>query len=159
MKKLLYSLFAVLALSCTFVSCSDDNDDAPAPAGNPAEAAAATYSGTWTVVLDTDTVTTPGTVVLSAGDTAFVANVAVDVEPVKMKVGSSMSTISLKASEVTNIAFAGNANSFAFVNVGATLGNFSGRITDGNANMIFSTQQRVGRKRYTFNYTFEGIKQ
>lgn len=56
MKKIIYSLFVILALSCIFVSCSDDDGDAPAPAGNPAEAAAGTYTGTWCRVLNNDTV-------------------------------------------------------------------------------------------------------
>lgn len=149
MKKFIYSLFAVLALSLTFVSCSDDDDDAVAPAGNPAEAAAATYSGTWTQVLDGDTATAPGTLVITPGDTAFVANVAV-----------SCSDFKVDASEVANIAFAGNATSFVFNNAaGKTLGNFAGRVTDGKASIMFSMEQRKGRKRYTYNYTFDGVRQ
>lgn len=159
MKKLIYSLFAVLALSCTFVACSDDDDDAAAPAGNPAEAAAGTYTGTWQIILDGDTAVTPGTVTLAPGDTAFVAKVGVDIPEYTIKVNGRDSKRTFSAKEVANIAFAGNANSFVFSNAsGVKLGNFAGRIAEGSANVYFQTSERVGRKNYTFVYNFVGAR-
>lgn len=50
MKKLLYSVFALLALSCTFVACSDDDAPEGAPVSQtPAADCAGTYNGTWTI--------------------------------------------------------------------------------------------------------------
>ena len=155
MRKFIYSLFAVLALSCTFVSCSDDDGDAPAPAGNPAEAAAGTYTGTWTIVVDGDTATAPGTVTLAPGDTTFVAKLTLASDEYKIKVGSSNSTRKLKAEEVTNIAFAGNSKSFSLSNAAGKIGNFAGKITDGAVKFYYSSTEKVGRKAYNFNYRFE----
>ena len=74
MKKIIYSLFVILALSCIFVSCSDDDGDAPAPAGNPAEAAAGTYTGTWCRVLNNDTVRGEGTLTIAPTDSMYCAS-------------------------------------------------------------------------------------
>lgn len=49
MKKLIYSLFAILALSCTFVACSDDDTEGAPVSQTPASDCSGTYSGTWTV--------------------------------------------------------------------------------------------------------------
>lgn len=164
MKKALYSLFAVLILCCNFASCGDDDNDAAAPAGNPAasEAALGTYSGEWTVSLDDQTVTTPGTLTFTASETDFVANVAVVSQPVEMTVGTSKSSQSINATSLTNIVFAGpSGKDFRFANLsdGNGLGtNFCGDIKDGNATCMFSVSKKVGRKNYTFNYRFVGQK-
>lgn len=163
MKKFIYSLFTVLTLSAALVSCSDDdNNDAPAPAGNPAEAAAGVYSGTWTVVLDTDTVTTPGTLTIEATDSAYTADFKFYANAFKMKVGSSQQTLSLDVQAVANIAYNGNATSFDFSNSSSStaIGSpFAGKIFDGAVKTNFSLEQKAGRKKYTFNYAFVGQKQ
>ena len=48
MKKILYNIAVLLALACAVVSCGDD-DDTNNKGSNPAEAAAGTYTGEWTV--------------------------------------------------------------------------------------------------------------
>lgn len=164
MKKALYSLFAVLILCCNFASCSDDDNDAAAPAGNPAaaEATVGTFSGEWTVTLDDQIVTTPGTLTFSASETDFVANVAIVSQPVEMQVGTSKSSQSISATSLTNIAFAGpDGTSFRYNNLadGNGLGtNFCGDIKGSTATCMFSLTKKVGRKSYTFVYRFVGQK-
>ena len=150
MKKIIYSLFVILALSCTFVSCSDDDGDAPAPAGNPAEAAAGTYTGTWCRVLNNDTVRGEGALTIAPTDSMYCADFTFEAP-----------TLDLKASSVANIAFAGaDGKSFSFNNtLGADgLGDFYGQITNGVATVKFSKEVRVGRKRNIYNFSFEGTK-
>ena len=137
MKKIIYSLFVILALSCIFVSCSDDDGDAPAPAGNPAEAAAGTYTGTWCRVLNNDTVRGEGTLTIAPTDSMYCADFTFEAP-----------TLDLKASSVANIAFAGADG----------LGDFYGQITNGVATVKFSKEVRVGRKRNIYNFSFEGTK-
>lgn len=164
MKKALYSLFAVLILCCNFASCGDDDNDAAAPAGNPAasEAALGTYAGEWTVTLGDQSVTTPGTLTFTTSETNFVANVAIVSQPVDMTVGTSKSSQSVNARSLTNIVFAGPSGKyFRYTNLsdGNGLGtNFCGDINDGKATCMFSVSKKVGRNRYTFNYRFVGQK-
>ncbi len=164
MKKFLYFLFAVLALSCTFVACSDDDDDdAAAITGNPAPAAAGTYVGTWTIEGDVDTVTTSGTITVAATDSAYTADFTFVADEVSMYVtATSTSSISLDATSVSNITYAGSTSRFMYQNGSENNGlgtAFAGIIEDGSITSYFTITQKVGRKSYTFKYNFEGTKQ
>lgn len=162
MKKFIYSLFAVLTLSCALVSCGDDDSSDAKIGGNPATAAAGTYKGTWTVTLDSVSVTTPGTITVTATDSAYTADFAFAAESFRMLVGTSQQTLSLDVTSVANIAYNGSTTSFDFSNSSTTtaIGQpFAGKIFDGVVTTNFSLEQKAGRKKYTFNYAFVGQKQ
>ena len=164
MKKILYSIFLLLAISGTFVSCGDDDPaDAPAPAGNPAEAAAAKYTGNWTVISSGDTVVVPGTIEIAATDSAYTANFTFTSEQFSINVGGKDQTTKLNATSVANIAFAGaSGKSFDYSNSSNTnpMGtSFAGKIFEGNITSLFTLQQKVGRKKYEFSYRFVGQRQ
>ena len=156
MKKFIYSLAAVLALSCTFISCgSDDDDENISYSTTPEKATVGTYNGTFTKQL-TDSEDAPetgsGTITLSDSGITGVSNVAF-----------SCPALEIDATSVANIA---NANrGFYFLNQIVSASNtletaFSGRIDEGG-NMVvrFSKSMKVGRKNYTYTFVFEGAKQ
>ena len=150
MKKILYSMLAVLAVSFGFVSCGDDDEDNIITYSTTAEKASeGTYSGSWVRVLNDEVVTYTGTVTLTATDSVGYTNVTF-----------SCPEASINATSVANIWNAGNG--FQFVNqvssngLGAT---FAGRIyDDGKLTTGFTITQKVGRKSYEFVYKFEGNK-
>lgn len=76
MKKYIYS-FLILMMSClVMVSCGDD--DAAASKGAPAIGSAGTYTGTWTIINETQgtSYNIPGSVVLAQkGELAYVTNI------------------------------------------------------------------------------------
>ena len=154
MKRFIYSVVAMLALSCTFVACGDDNDD---PSINydktAAQGSAGTYSGTWTRTGDTGSETFSGTVTLSPdGDGA--GN--------KTLVFFSCPETNLEAASVANVWHANYG--YQFVN--QTLSNenglgasFAGRIDENGAlNASFTVSQRVGRQNIEYQYEFLGKK-
>lgn len=154
MKKLFYSLFVVLSLGCTFVSCGDDDDDANYNyTTTPEIASAGTYIGTWTRTLDGVAEEFSGSVTLTATDRAGVTNVQFVCE------GAT-----LDASSVANIW---NANDgFGFMQQ-ITTGNtdnglgaaFAGRVlADGSLTTSFTLTQRQGRVTKTYIYNFTGSK-
>ncbi len=152
MKRFIYSVVAMLALSCTFIACGDDNDD---PSINydktAAQGSAGTYSGTWTRTGDAGTETFSGTVTLSAGNGANVTSVTF-----------SCPETNLEATSVANVWHANYG--YQFVNqtlsnengLGAT---FAGRIDESGAlNTSFTVSQRVGRQNIEYGYEFLGKK-
>jgi hypothetical protein len=150
MKKIIYSLFAILTVCSIFASCGDDNE-ATAPSGNPATAAAGTYSGTFTRVLDKDTVTAEGTITVTATDSMYCADLKFE-----------SSTFSLSSTAVSDIAYAGSdGKTFVYNSPSSSNGlgaAFCGRIADGKATSMFTLTQRSGRKSYSYKYTFVGTK-
>ena len=151
MKKLVYSLFAVLALGLTFVACDDDDDDASFSSdGHPEVAAEGVYSGTWTRILDEDTAYAEGTMTVTATDSSYCADFAYYCEEFDLDVAS-----------VANITYAGSSTRFMYSN--STEGNglgvsFGGIIEDGEATAMFTITQKVGRQQYKYAYSFEGSK-
>ena len=152
MKRFIYSVVAMLALSCTFVACGDDNDD---PSINydktAAQGSAGTYSGTWTRTGDARSETFSGTVTLVAGNGANVTSVTF-----------SCPETNLEATSVANVWHANYG--YQFVNqtlsnengLGAT---FAGRIDESGAlNASFTVSQRVGRQNIEYGYEFLGKK-
>ena len=152
MKKIIYSLAAMLALSCSFASCGDDDDTISFPT-TPEKAAAGTYTGSWTVTSDTETVEGSGTITLAASSTPY--NVDVTIE-------GSFSTTALNVSttSIANIAHANNGFVFNNNTDSNPLGaGFTGKIDESGAiGVNFQKEVRVGRKQYKYNYIFVGKK-
>ena len=152
MKRFIYSVVALLTLSCTFVACGDDNDD---PVINfdktAAQGSAGTYSGTWTRTGDDGTAEYSGSITLSAASGANATNVTF-----------SCPDASLDATSVANVWHANYGYQFfnQLVSDANGLGAaFSGRIDDsGNMVASFTISQKVGRKNYEFKYEFRGKK-
>ena len=154
MKKLLYSLFAILSLGVAFVACDDDDDDASFVGtndGHPEVAAEGVYTGTWTRILSEDTAYAEGTMTVTATDSAYCADFAFYSEEFDLDVAS-----------VANITYAGSSTKFYYANVssdGNGLGaNFAGVIEDGEATAMFTITQKVGRQSYEYQYRFTGTK-
>ena len=149
MKKIIFSLIAVLALGCGFTSCGSDGDDNISYDKPAEEASAGTYTGTFTRSLDGVDETFEGTVTLaSAGKTGVTT------------VTFSSTAAGLQATSLANVW---NAKyEFEFMNqvdangLGAS---FAGRITEaGVLTTYFTINQKVGRKAYNYNYSFTGSK-
>ena len=142
----------MLALSFSFVSCGDDDDTISFPT-TPEKAAAGTYTGSWTVTSDTETVEGSGTITLAASSTPY--NVDVTIE-------GSFSTTALNVSttSIANIAHANNGFVFNNNTDSNPLGaGFTGKIDESGAiGVNFQKEVRVGRKQYKYNYIFVGKK-
>lgn len=146
MKKILFSMLAIAALSIGFVSCGDDDEETTYT--TTAEAGSAgTYTGTWTSVTDDATNTYDGTVSLAAADKTGCTNVTFDCP------GAS-----LNKTAIANVWHSNNG--YQFVNqvdkndLGAA---FSGRVSDdGQLTTAFTISQKVGRKQVLVKYSFVG---
>ena len=152
MKRFIYSVIAMLALGCTFVACSSDDDDPSISYTSSAEqGSAGTYSGEWTRTSDDGTVETfAGTITLAAAGTN-VTNVTF-----------SIPDASLDATSIANVWHANYG--YQFHNQLVSDANkldvaFSGRIDEaGNMTAAFTRSQKVGRKNYEFKFEFKGKK-
>lgn len=151
MKRFIYSVITVLALGCTFVACSDDNDDPSINYTSSAEeGSAGTYTGEWTRIGSESTDVYSGTITLSAAGTNAT------------NVTFSCPDASLNATSIANVWHANYG--YQFFNQTASDANklgvsFSGRIDEsGNIDASFTLSQRVGRKNYEFKYEFRGKK-
>ena len=149
MKRFIYSIITVLALGCTFVACSDDNDDPSINYTSSAEeGSAGTYTGEWTRIGSESTDVYSGTITLSAAGTNAT------------NVTFSCPDASLNATSIANVWHANYG--YQFFNQTASDANklgvsFSGRIDEsGNIDASFTISQRVGRKNYEFKYEFRG---
>lgn len=152
MKKFLISAMAVLALSCGFVSCGDDdNDSSYSHNGTPGQETAGTYSGTFTRTNGNEVTTATGTITLSTNATS--GNYT--------DVTFSCTDFTLNAQSIANVTFANEGFAFENSNAGNGLGTkFQGRSIDGkNVKVVFTLSQRQGRKLVEFAYEFEGTKQ
>ena len=150
MTKFVYSIFAVLALSCIFVACNnDDEDEVINYSTTPEQASAGTYNGTWTRTSNGVTETFSGSVTLSAGGSTGVTNITF-----------SCPGASLNASAVANVW--NSFRDFQFVNQIDTNGlgaAFAGRVNEaGELTSSFNIQQRSGRTLVTYVYSFVGNK-
>ena len=155
LKNIFYALSLVFALG-TFTACDDDENNIPLVA-NPGEAAAGTYTGTWTRTDNNGTVTTTGTVTLTAGSDIYYADMALACDD------ASWNMTGTGWSSVTNISQADEG--FVLVNMSTTNGLgciFSGRIApvDGvdQLTLDFTKSVRQGRVTYTYKYNFVGTR-
>ena len=163
MKKLIFSLLALAAVSCTFVSCSDDELNlGPSKSESPVATAAGTYNGTWTVY-DTDGVTEvatyTGSMTFSQGEAAYTANLTAAAE--------SAFTLLNGAEAVANLAWAGDnitvvnastSNGFVKFSKASAGTGLSGLISNGSFVVKFSLTVKVGRSSKTQFYQFKGNK-
>lgn len=146
----------LLAAGMGFTSCSDDDEDNPiSHSTTPEIETAGTYTGTWTKEqVGGDTTTGSGTLTLSATDAEGKSTKNVTYVTVKC------AEMDLDKSSTANITFANDFYWFNSMTITNGFGTkFSGKINaDGNATIAFTLVQKVGRKTYTFNYSFEGKK-
>lgn len=151
MKKLIYSIFAVLTLSCGFVACGDDDDANISYSTSAEQGSAGTYSGTWTRTGDDGVENFSGTVTLAAGSTTGVTNVTF-----------SCPEADINASSVANVWHANYGYQFFNQTISDANGlgvAFAGRIDEnGNLNTSFTFSQKVGRKNVEFKYEFNGSR-
>ena len=153
MKKFIYSIFAVLALSCTLVACGDDKDENISYSTTAEKGSEGTYTGTWTRTSDSGVETFEGSVALAAGASTGVTNVTF-----------TCAGFSLDAASVANIWHSGHGyqfvNQVSENNADNKLGSaFSGAIdADGNLNVAFTVSQRSGRVQVQYKYEFVGKK-
>lgn len=158
MKKILYFCLVACLAVWGFAACEPEQlvDNTPVT-GHPEQDAAGVYVGTWTRILDADTTYAEGTITLTA-DTAYVVNVSVaDASGVNLTAMSSRANIaqeSYHGTVFTNLA--GTANGFGVSFRGRTYTN-----ADGQPEMMlaFVKSVKVGRKNYSYNFQFVGIKQ
>ena len=156
MKKIICGMLFLLATGMGFTSCSDDDEDITiSHSTTPEIASAGTYSGTWTKEqVGGETTTAPGTLVLAATDAEGKS------EKYITYVTVSSAELKLEKSSNANISYANDFYWFSNMNTTNGFGTkFSGKINaDGSATIAFTLVERVGRKTYTFNYSFEGKK-
>lgn len=156
MKKIIYGMLFLLATGLGFTSCGDDDDVNPiSHSTTPEIESAGTYTGTWTKEqVGGDITTGSGTLTLSATDaegktTKYITYVTV-----------SSDELNLSKSSNANISYANDFYWFSNMNTTNGFGTkFNGKVNaDGSAVIAFTLVEKVGRKTYTFNYTFEGNK-
>ena len=156
MKKIICGMLFLLAAGMGFTSCSDDDEDNPiSHSTTPEIETAGTYTGTWTKVqVGGDTTTGSGTLTLSATDAEGKSTKYVTYVTVKC------AEMDLDKSSTANITFANDFYWFNSMTITNGFGTkFNGKINaDGSATIAFTLVQKVGRKTYTFNYSFEGKK-
>ena len=146
MKKLIIILVAAVAL----IGCKKNEDihfDQTASQG-----IAGTYVGTWTRSLDTDSVSGEGTITFVAGDQPNVATItATCANPEINRTG----IVNVMHSDYEYVFY--NNSDKEEAGFGAK---FSGRVyKDGSIEMQYSVDEKVGRKRNTYNFIFVGKKQ
>ena len=156
MKKIIYGMLFLLATGLGFTSCGDDDDENPiSHSTTPEIESAGTYTGTRTKEqVGGDITTGSGTLTLSATDaegktTKYITYVTVSCDELKLSKSSN-----------ANISYANDFYWFSNMNVTNGFGTkFNGKVNaDGSAVVAFTLVEKVGRKTYTFNYTFEGKK-
>lgn len=156
MKKIICGMLFLLAAGMGFTSCSDDDEDNPiSHSTTPEIETAGTYTGTWTKEqVGGDTTTGSGTLTLSATDAEGKSTKYVTYVTVKC------AEMDLDKSSTANITFANDFYWFNSMTITNGFGTkFNGKINaDGSATIAFTLVQKVGRKTYTFNYSFEGKK-
>ncbi len=152
MKKILYSLFAVLTMSLALVSCGDDDKGSSKHATLPEEAFAGIYSGTWT------TYNADGTTVEKEGETGTITvkeNGEVNYSSKLDIVNNDNSAINTN-DVVVNIVWNGDNAKFFTTSTALPV---NGEITaDGLLIAKFSKTVKVGKKSVTNFYYFSGKK-
>lgn len=159
MKKTLYSMFAILAVCFSFVSCDDDDsNDSGTHSELPETVIAGTYTGQYDVY-NADGVTLeetyPATVTLAAGENEYT---------VTLVSVCSESTINGAEEYPLNITWANDEIKFwGLSTAGTTSGylnsaNLNGTYSDGTLTFRFSKTVRSGRVSVTKFYDFSGTK-
>lgn len=114
MKKILYNIALLLAVTCAFIACNDD--DGPSVTQTPAKDVAGTYEGEWVVRI----VTTQGSTVISDETYDYVGEIELSENESSsnyVNVDASCADAQIEKSGVGNI-FATSTGSIDFVNKG-----------------------------------------
>ena len=151
MKKILYSLLAVLAVTFALVSCGDDDNSGSKHATPPEETFAGTYEGTWTKY-DSD-----GTTVLAEGQEGVFTVAKGDVSYSAKLTFSDTEDSSADASDVVvNIAWNGDNAKFYTTSTSLPV---NGEVTTGGLLIAkFSKTVKSGKKTNTYFFAFNGHK-
>lgn len=152
MKKLFYICLSLCTMGVFVSSCDDDDENGGVVFEyTPEIDAQGTFEGTFTRVQKglTDSVKAEGRMVISATDSAYVADIALTCEEFSLD-------------KLVNINI-GHANQgfvlSNYVTSNATGNPIYGRISDEQkAEIHFTLNQRSGRKTVTYNYVFEGVR-
>ena len=151
MKKFIYSIFAVIALSCTFAACGSDDDESINYSSSAEQGSAGTYNGTWTRTGDDGSESFSGSLTLAAGSSTGVTNVTF-----------TCAEAELNATSVANVWHANYGYEFFNQTTSSANGlgtSFAGRIDEnGSISASFTISQKVGRKNVEFKYEFIGSK-
>lgn len=142
MKKILFGLFAIMALA--FTSCKDEVELVdPGTPQNPEKDCAGVYTGTWTQTVDDVATTATGSVTITPTDSAYVCKV----------------TISCPDFELAETAIANITPAHTFFNTMTTdiAASFYGSVntSDETATINFLRTVKEGRKTTTYYYSFE----
>lgn len=151
MKKILFSVLAVLALTACGSKPSEEEENVDNTISTPEIEAQGSYVGTFTRILANSSTAEPetaeGLLTITASDTAYVAHVNFDCAPLGINAGT-----------IVNISFAGKG--FVFYNdlPTNTLGSpISGRISEDKLTEVdFQLKIRQGRSTKTFDINFSG---
>ncbi|MBR2184797.1 MAG: hypothetical protein IJ897_05180 [Prevotella sp.] len=155
MKKILYNALLMLSVVAFYTSCGDD-DGAPV-SSTPAADIAGTYSGTWTVTVDTPdgqtTETHDGTVDLKEFS-QYVLGLTSSIPDIS---GEESKSAPVNAVSTTNgYFFSCTSDKYDSVNpYGKTV---SGRVLNGIVTFVYTGEIKVGRKKYGATYSFEGTR-
>lgn len=158
MKKLFYICMVACLAVFGFASCEPEGlvDDTPVT-GHPEQDAAGVYVGTWTQVLEGETVASgvEGTITLTA-DTAYVVSVNVAAASgVSLKDMTSVANIVQESYHGTVFYNSVASNGFGTIFRGRTYTNAEGK-EELSLNFILTVKS--GRKSYPYNYSFVGVK-
>lgn len=150
MKSIIKGLFMTLMMCVCLTSCRDDAElPDRGPVVHPEIETAGVYSGIWTRVNTTTNVedVVPGTMTLTAGDKAYVTEINIKADDIKLDLTS-----------VANIAPGGPGYMYQNTMKTNPFGNiFSGNITkDFEIDIFFKVTTKEGRKSITYRYSFKG---
>lgn len=163
MKKIIFSIFALAAVSLGFVSCGDDDDPVITHEKSAAEACEGTYAGKWTAFeaqahRDGDSLvvaSSDGSLTFAPTDNKYVANLT-------MKSVSTEDVFNINVTDKVNISWANNiirfSNPKATCNFGCAVGS---EIVDGKVEVRIVKSVKVpgSRQPKTVYYKFVGQKQ
>lgn len=145
---------ALFIAATALTACSDDDDNDGRTCANPEQEVTGTYTGIWKQILDNDTTYAENAVVeMAATDSAYCVDVTVkEASTVKLTEMKSVANITRQFDhgyQFTN--YAGSKTGFGV--------SFSGSVNESNVlELRFIMEKRDGKKRYTYQYIFTGLK-
>lgn len=157
MKKLFYICMVACLTIFSFASCEPEGmvDDTPVT-GHPEQDAAGVYVGTWTRVLNADTLTAEGTVIVTP-DTTYVVSIDVEVvSSISLKKMTTLANVAQDSHYGTKIFNSSASNGFGTGFRGATF------LSEGVQNLTLNfvlTVQEPRKPKKDFKFSFVGLKQ
>ena len=154
MKKLFYICMACLAVFA-FASCGPEGQEDNTPvSGHPEQDVAGVYTGIWTMVYQGETTFAEGDVTLTA-DTTYVISIKVDgISSINLPEMTTLANVVQDSYYGTKIYNPSSTNGFEAALRGATYLNDEGQTA---LTMVFTKEVRVGRQKYKYNYSYEGV--